>query len=283
MVNVRDFNIPVSEALDLFSPIPRIESVSRDDAQVFSNSRRREIVKQLSLGHTTGTLPGLNTAPLAMDRLVDRIATIEEEKTLDELEDGKRKSVYSSLFQHHIPRLEDKGWVTYHEDNRIVEPESILLEKSMEVLYIEGLLNGDSGYRETCLEKEEARPDIYGEGISLPADKFYDTLSNDRRRRSLEYISHKGTSEISGIAEALASIENEKTPSEITSKERKRTIVPLYQNHLPKMDRYDIISFDKNESDSVRPGEHFDIVIDYIDEEIPEEFYSDPYLIRREE
>lgn len=46
------------------------------------------------------------------------------------------------------------------------------------------------------------------------------------------------------LAEYIAALENDKPQSELTSQERKRVYVGIYQTHLPKMDDADVVDVD---------------------------------------
>ena len=82
---------------------------------------------------------------------------------------------------------------------------------------------------------------------SLTLDERFEILKNERRRFVLEYLSSsEQTVALGELADQLAAIENDTTVENITSSERKRVYVALYQFHLPKMDRMDVINYDKN-------------------------------------
>lgn len=82
---------------------------------------------------------------------------------------------------------------------------------------------------------------------SLALDEIFEILKNERRRMVLEYLLEaEGTVEIGELSEALAARENDKSVREITSVERKRVYVGLYQVHLPKMDSMGIVDFNKS-------------------------------------
>ena len=82
---------------------------------------------------------------------------------------------------------------------------------------------------------------------TLPLDQVFEILKNSRRRETLHYLNDNGgTATLSGLAEHIAAIENDTTVQQITSSQRKRVYVGLYQCHLPKMDSMDVIEFDKN-------------------------------------
>ncbi|WP_336133566.1 DUF7344 domain-containing protein [Natronomonas amylolytica] len=81
---------------------------------------------------------------------------------------------------------------------------------------------------------------------ALPLDQAFGILKNQRRRNVLEYLYEAdGAVSLSEVAEQIAAWENDKEVRQITSSERKRVYVGLYQCHLPKMDDVDVIAFNK--------------------------------------
>lgn len=81
---------------------------------------------------------------------------------------------------------------------------------------------------------------------TLPLDQVFEILKNQRRRYVLSYLKdHDESVSISDLSERIAAWENDKPVSQITSSERKRVYVGLYQCHLPKMDDVDVIEFNK--------------------------------------
>ncbi|MFC6873711.1 DUF7344 domain-containing protein [Halobellus marinus] len=80
---------------------------------------------------------------------------------------------------------------------------------------------------------------------TVPQGVVFDILRNERRRRVLQYLEERGGRATLGeMAERLAAVENDKPESQITSQERKRLYVGLYQCHLPRMDESGAIEFD---------------------------------------
>jgi len=81
----------------------------------------------------------------------------------------------------------------------------------------------------------------------LSLDLVFEVLKNERRRRVLAYLrENDDTVSLSDVAEHIAAVENEKPETALSSQERKRVYVGLYQCHLPKMDDTDVIDFDGN-------------------------------------
>lgn len=82
---------------------------------------------------------------------------------------------------------------------------------------------------------------------SVPLDQAFEVLKNRRRRQTLQYLrAHDGETTLSDVAEHIAALENDTTVQAISSTQRKRVYVALYQCHLPKMDDIGVVEFDKN-------------------------------------
>ena len=81
----------------------------------------------------------------------------------------------------------------------------------------------------------------------LSDDDVFEVLYNRRRRDVIAYLREQdGASTVSDIAEHIAAEENETTVQQLSSYERKRVYVGLYQNHLPMMKAVGVIDYDKN-------------------------------------
>ena len=81
----------------------------------------------------------------------------------------------------------------------------------------------------------------------LSLDVIFEVLKNQRRRLVLKYLKAKEeTVSLGELAEYVAAQENGKSVETISSDERKRVYVGLYQCHLPKMDDMGIVEFNRN-------------------------------------
>lgn len=79
----------------------------------------------------------------------------------------------------------------------------------------------------------------------LPKDVVFGLLSAKRRRRVLEFMAENGDeTTLSDLADHIAALENDTEIRLLSSQQRKRVYVALYQCHLPKMDDADVIDFD---------------------------------------
>ncbi|MFW6384733.1 MAG: DUF7344 domain-containing protein [Halodesulfurarchaeum sp.] len=77
-------------------------------------------------------------------------------------------------------------------------------------------------------------------------DQVFEVLKNQRRRYVLQYLTEEDDEvSIGELAEQIAAWEYGKDVRQISSQERKRVYVGLYQCHLPKMDDVGAISYNK--------------------------------------
>lgn len=82
-------------------------------------------------------------------------------------------------------------------------------------------------------------------GIDL--GDVFEILKNERRRRIIQFLkTHEDHATTTGaLAEHLAALENDVPVSRVSSSQRKRVYVALYQCHLPKLDHFGVVDFDK--------------------------------------
>ena len=93
---------------------------------------------------------------------------------------------------------------------------------------------------------ETARVDAEN-GAQLPYDVVFGLLANERRRHTLTYLTEcENPTTLSNLAEHIASLENGKPVDALSSSERKRVYVSLYQCHLPKMDDTNVIDYNQS-------------------------------------
>ncbi|WP_311170729.1 DUF7344 domain-containing protein [Halobellus ordinarius] len=101
----------------------------------------------------------------------------------------------------------------------------------------------------------------------LTTDHVFEVLYNRRRRDVITYLrEHGGTATTSDLAEYIAAKENETTVEGLSSGERKRVYVGLYQNHLPMMDDVGVVNYDKDRG-TVELQECAAQLLPYLDDE----------------
>lgn len=90
---------------------------------------------------------------------------------------------------------------------------------------------------------------------TLSKDELFEIAKNQRRRDVLHFLNtNGGSATLSDMSEYIAAKENDTDIGAISSSQRKRVYIGLYQCHLPKMASYGIIDFDKNRGTiEVRP------------------------------
>jgi hypothetical protein len=88
---------------------------------------------------------------------------------------------------------------------------------------------------------------VGGEDIErLSLDVIFEILHVSRRRDVLTYLeSNDGSASLDELAEFIAAKENGIEEWELSSSQRKRVYIGLYQCHLPKMDDAEIIEYNQ--------------------------------------
>jgi hypothetical protein len=89
-----------------------------------------------------------------------------------------------------------------------------------------------------------------------PKDVIFDLLSAKRRRDVLAFMAENGPeTTLSDLADHIAALENDTEVRLLSSQQRKRVYVALYQCHLPRMDDADVIDFENSRGTvELRPG-----------------------------
>jgi hypothetical protein len=93
---------------------------------------------------------------------------------------------------------------------------------------------------------EQTQAEAEQEPVELSLDTIFEILKNQRRRYVLKYLREAtGTVQLNELADQVAAWENDKAVGLVSSNERKRVYVGLYQCHLTKMDDSGVIEFDQ--------------------------------------
>ena len=120
---------------------------------------------------------------------------------------------------------------------------------------------------EASEQPEEAPDREEEEPPALPLDQVFEIAKNERRRHALRFLGDReGPVELGTLAEHIAAVENDTTVEAISSQERKRVYVGLYQCHLPKMDDMKIVEFNQNRG-LIELGPNADQIYPYIEAE----------------
>lgn len=81
----------------------------------------------------------------------------------------------------------------------------------------------------------------------LSKDDTFHILQNERRRRVLQYLSDTESAvDMRDIAEQVAAWEHDTTVQQLTSDQRQRVYIALYQSHLPKLADFGLITYNRS-------------------------------------
>ena len=110
-------------------------------------------------------------------------------------------------------------------------------------------MKGECINNEMVKEHEEPENEQTNDEPAVPfsKDELFHLLQNERRRMVLEYLREtEGPVRMRDVAEQVAALEHDTTVEELTSTQRQRVYIPLYQSHLSKLDKAGIIEYQKN-------------------------------------
>ncbi|ELY95274.1 hypothetical protein C482_16553 [Natrialba chahannaoensis JCM 10990] len=99
----------------------------------------------------------------------------------------------------------------------------------------------------------------------LSKDVIFELLKNRRRREVLTYLLEADeTVTLGELAEQIAAWENDTSVNALSSDQRKRVYVALYQTHLPKMDDAGIVEYDQDRG-LISLSDNADLLMMYLD------------------
>lgn len=114
----------------------------------------------------------------------------------------------------------------------------------------------------------------------LTEDQIFHVLQNQRRRWVLKYLEgREGKVRMGDIAEQVSAWEHDTTVQALTSKQRQRVYIPLYQNHLPKLDEEGIINYNQSRGivERAARADQLDAYLDPFEDDSEEEMASFPW------
>lgn len=181
--------------------------------EVISNDRRRRVLGFLaSRGSST-----------RLDVLADHLAAWEDGETTATVSENRRKRAYVSLYQVHLPKLDERGYISYDDEAGDISIES------------------PGRYAHQFVERLKTTHGLWDEER---LGTYMDLLSSWRRRLVFSYLGDNQRATLGEIAEHVAARENGVAVGELSSNQRKRVYVALYQAHLPKMADAGVIDFE---------------------------------------
>ncbi|MFC4541777.1 ArsR family transcriptional regulator [Halosolutus amylolyticus] len=118
---------------------------------------------------------------------------------------------------------------------------------------------------DTSLPDEIASVADSDEDERLSKDVIFELLKNRRRREVLTYLLEADeTVTLGELAEQIAAWENDTEVNALSSDQRKRVYVALYQTHLPKMDDAGIVEYDQDRG-LISLSDNADLLMMYLD------------------
>ncbi|AUX10086.1 hypothetical protein AArcSl_2465 [Halalkaliarchaeum desulfuricum] len=97
---------------------------------------------------------------------------------------------------------------------------------------------------------------------TLTPDAVHQLLSNRRRRDVLQYLEDiDSTTTIGDLAVQIAAWEHDVSVTEVTSEQRKRVYISLYQTHLPKLAASGVIDYDRDRGRIALNGEAEELAV----------------------
>lgn len=103
---------------------------------------------------------------------------------------------------------------------------------------------------------------------TISKDKAFHVLQNSRRRAILRYLLARPEQDqfvMRTVAEAVAAWEHDLPVRQLSSEQRQRVYIPVYQSHLPKLDDYGIITYNQDRG-IVEPTPLLHVVAPYLGE-----------------
>ncbi len=84
-------------------------------------------------------------------------------------------------------------------------------------------------------------------GDELTRVDLFEVLSSDRRRALLCFLRLRGgEADLRKLATQIAAWEQDIDPEAVSEEDTKRVYISLYQSHLPKLEEYELVSYDSD-------------------------------------
>lgn len=116
--------------------------------------------------------------------------------------------------------------------------------------------------RENCEARNPETVDVDCGGLSL--DDVFVALGHSRRRYTVETLASQPKLAIQDLAEDIVAIEATATPSGIRAPTHERVQTSLYHHHLPKLETFEALTFDR-ESRRIERSEFTGQMIEFLD------------------
>jgi len=204
--------------------------ISEEESFILKSSRRRGSLKAL--------LEEENYEQTLKDT-ARKVASWEYNTCEESLSDKEYRRIYISLLQTHLPAFEKHDILEFDKDKSLIYGDESLDRFEP---YLDGRPHEDELMNIDGFTPKEI---VYE---PLSKNDAFMLLSNSRRRKVMRFLedSDKQYHSLSEISEVLAAEENDKPKENVRSGERKSVYIPLYQEHLPKLDKHNVIEYNSD-------------------------------------
>lgn len=94
----------------------------------------------------------------------------------------------------------------------------------------------------------ESQQEVTAETTTALSDsEVFDVLRNSRRRAVISHLQREDEASVSELTKRVAAEEYDITTDEVSSDQHKRVYTGLYQCHLPRLDDFGVVDFDREE------------------------------------
>ena len=113
--------------------------------------------------------------------------------------------------------------------------------------------------------KQATDPVVTDQSPDLTASVVFDLLSNTRRRYVLYHLRAESEASIRELSRRIAAWENDVDVSAVSSKQRKRVYTALHQTHLPRLDDYGVVEYDRDRG-RIQPTDRMQVFEPYLEQ-----------------
>jgi len=211
---------------------PRHVAIGVDEFfDLVSSDRRQFVLLYLDGDESDGTA---TVAELANRLAIDQVEAV---TSLEDITERQRKRYYVSLYQTHLPKLDESGLIEWDRDSATVTPTPETAPAAAAVRDMRAAMNLDYRVYDTTEFTER----------QITSGDIVNVLSSARRRHLISLLADAepgATVTLDWLARSLTEIE---AGENYNSDDRKRVYVGLYQHHLPRMDSLGIVEYEQGE------------------------------------
>lgn len=245
-----------------------------DVFDILESERRRATIRHVS---KSDQFP-VSTVDLSKTIALDNT----DHSDISELSSSDYKTLYVSLQQIHLPKLDEFDIIDFSSSESGVEGIGdssrfeIFDRLTEDELYVNEMF--DQNYLDSIVKDERMFSSLRSEPDFLPEvkkgdeliskDDYFNLLKNSRRRSILGIVnSVEDDISLKKLSETVSCLENGKAPEELDEREFKTSYIVVYQNHLPKLEEHGIVSLE-DDNISVEDQGKLDALTLMIDEDL---------------